>query len=303
MTTLAPRLEPAGPISTFPRLSRPQECIPCMQKLERLGWADGIAFVCHGARIGIRVNDPAILERLRARLPPGWKPARSSVVHDLYSLFTGGTGERANVHRYNLLYLQSARLARTMDLEEALDVLESSLHFSVAVRTTAKLFVHAGVVGWQGRAIVIPGRSMMGKTTLVHALVREGATYYSDEYAIFDARGRVHPYAKPLSLREENDPFQRHVSVESLGGRRGVGPLPVGLVAVTTYQAGARWRPRALSPGQAVLALLDHTVQARVRPRFALESLARVTSGSVTLKGKRGEAEEVARSLLRHLES
>jgi hypothetical protein len=303
MTTLEPHLEPAGPRSTLPRLSRSQECVPGMQKLERLGWADGMAFVCHGARIGIRVNDPAILERFRARLPPGWKAARSLVVHDLYSLFTGGTGRRAHVRRYNRLYLQSARLARTMDLDEALDRLECSLHHSVAVRTPKKLFVHAGVVGWRGRAIVIPGRSMTGKTTLVHALVRAGATYYSDEYAVFDARGRVHPYPKPLSLREGSDPLQRHVPVESLGGRRGVGPLPVGLVVMATYQAGARWRPRVLSPGQAVLALLDHTVQARVRPRLVLDSLAKVAAGAVTLKGKRGEAEEVAQSLLRHLES
>jgi hypothetical protein len=303
MTTREPQPEPAGLISTLPRLRRLQGCTPCMQKLERLGWAEGMAFVCHGARIGIRVNDPIILERLRARLPPGWKTTRSPVVDDLYSLFTGGTGERAKVRRYNLVYLQSNMLARTMDLDKALDVLESSLHFSVAVRATAKLFVHAGVVGWRGRAIVIPGRSMSGKTTLVHALVRAGATYYSDEYAVFDARGRVHPYPKPLSLREGADPLQRHVPVELLGGRPGVGSLPVGLVAVTRYQAGARWRPRVLSPGQAVLSLLNHTLQARVRPRLVLERLASVTSGAVTLKGQRGEAEEIAQFLLRHLET
>ena len=32
-------------------------------------------------------------------------------------------------------------------------------------------------------------------------LVRAGATYYSDEYAVFDSRGRVHPFAQQLAQR------------------------------------------------------------------------------------------------------
>jgi hypothetical protein len=115
------------------------------------------------------------------------------------------------------------------------------------------LFVHAGVVGWQGRAIVIPGRSFTGKTSLVTALVRAGATYYSDEYAIFDPQGRVHPYPRPLSIREEAGRKPRLYPVETLGGQAGQTPLPVGLVVVTEYQAGARWQPRTLSPSRALL--------------------------------------------------
>ena len=43
------------------------------------------------------------------------------------------------------------------------------------------------IVTWgRGRAIVIPGRTFSGKSTLVAELVRAGATYYSDEYAVED---------------------------------------------------------------------------------------------------------------------
>ena len=35
------------------------------------------------------------------------------------------------------------------------------------------------------------------------ALVRAGAEYYSDEFAPLDAGGLVHPFAKPLSIRNE----------------------------------------------------------------------------------------------------
>ena len=65
--------------------------------------------------------------------------------------------------------------------------------------------MHAGVVGWNGRALLLPGRTLSGKTTLVAELLRAGATYYSDELAVLDARGRVHPFPKPLAIREKGD--------------------------------------------------------------------------------------------------
>ena len=73
--------------------------------------------------------------------------------------------------------------------------------YYVAEEARRGVFVHAGVVGWKGRALVLPGKSGAGKTTLVAELIRAGATYYSDEYAVLDERGRVHPYARPLAVR------------------------------------------------------------------------------------------------------
>ena len=72
----------------------------------------------------------------------------------------------------------------------------------VAEFSTPHLMMHAGVVAWKGKAIVLPGTSHAGKTTLVTALVEAGATYYSDEYAVLDAKGHVSPYARRLSLRD-----------------------------------------------------------------------------------------------------
>lgn len=190
-----------------------------MEKIDRLGWADGICFSTYGARIGIRVNEPSVLARLPRHLPPHWKPVSSPIVDGIYSLVVGGNGHKVNssVRRYNLLYAGAARIARTMDLDEVFDTLESSLHFNVAVGARRRLFVHAGVVGWKGRAIVIPGRSMSGKTTLVAALVKAGATYFSDEFAVFDKLGRVHPYSQPLHIREHQG--RKKYAVEQLGGR------------------------------------------------------------------------------------
>jgi hypothetical protein len=189
-----------------------------------------------------------------------------------------------------------------MELNEVFETLESTLHFNVAVRARRKIFVHAGVVGWRGQAIVIPGRSMSGKTTLVAELVRRGATYYSDEYAPFDVLGRVHPYARSLMVREEGKEQQQRYTVEALGGRAGTRPLPVALVAIGVFQAGAKWRPRRLTPGQALMALMDHAVLARLRPQTALTFLRPVALGATVLKGRRGEAREMAERLLNEVD-
>jgi hypothetical protein len=239
-----------------------------------------------------------VLGHLETYLPPGWKEAASPEVDHLYSLRVGGRDDRTGIRRYHVLYRGILRLARTMDLAGLLEAFDSDLHLLVAERARRRVFVHAGVVSWQGRAIVIPGRSRSGKTSLVAALVRAGATYYSDEYAVFDAQGRVHPYPKPLSIRRADAARPQRCPVEALGGFPGAKALPVGLVAVSQYRPGARWRPRPLSRGLAALALLANTVPARRRPEAALDVLEQVASRAHALKGARGEAEETVGRIL-----
>jgi hypothetical protein len=161
--------------------------------------------------------------------------------------------------------------------------------------------VHAGAVAYRGSVVVMPGASLAGKTTLVAALVRAGAKYFSDEFAPLDNDGRVHPFAKPLSLR--NDRFaQIDHHVDDLGGVAGEDPLPVGAVVVTTYKKGAGWRPRRLTPGEGALALLSHTVPAQSRPGQALRAIRRSIDGASLAESDRGEADAVAPLVLAQLE-
>jgi serine kinase of HPr protein (carbohydrate metabolism regulator) len=206
--------------------------------------------------------------------------------------------------RPSRVYAGRQRCARTADLAHAFAVLESEIRQSVAAGAERRTFVHAGVVGWRGRAIVLPGRSRSGKTTLVAELVRAGALYLSDEFAVLDRRGRVHPFAKPLSIRGAGG-CDLHVQVrraEELGGSCATRPLPVGLVVLAQHRPGAVWRPERLSAGQAVLEMLTHTVPARLRPEASLVSLERAVARATVLRGTRGEAREVAESLLRAVE-
>src|SRR5258708_27076415 len=269
-----------------------------MAKLGRLVWADGMSFISCVVRVGLRVNAAGILRDVIARLPPGWKPSPARVVDHLYSMIGGGAQTDAKVRRLNLAYWNLLRIARSRKFEEVLDGFESHVQLTVAEHAPRRVFVHAGVVGWNGRAIVIPGLSHAGKTTLVHQLVCAGATYYSDEYAVLDARGRVHPYPRPLGMRSPGSSESRKVPAEEIGATVGTKPLRIGLVVSTSFKKGARFRPCELSRGQGVLELLANTVSARTQPRLALEALPKALESAQVLKGVRGEASEIVESIL-----
>jgi hypothetical protein len=273
-----------------------------MDQLDRLGWAAGLAFRAYGPSFGVRTNEPALVERVRALLPPGTRPFAGERVDGLYSLWAARPAPRPGVRPLHVLHAGAAILARTPDLDVALETLRSDLQLTVAAEAHRRIFVHAGVVGWRGRAILVPGRSDSGKSTLVAALVRAGATYYSDEYAVLDEQGRVHPFPVPLQVRAPGAP-DRRIPVESLAphARAGRQALPVGLVVLTRHRAGARFRPRALTRGEAMLALLDNTVPARRRPERALAFLEAATREARACKGARGEADAAARLVLDRL--
>lgn len=285
--TDAPRLRDDSPFQT-----------PCLRKLDRQRWVAGLSFHSYGVRVGVRVNKPEALVHLVNTFPPGWVETTDPDVDVLLSFILGGARPGSNVRQYHLAYIFHMRVARTLELPEAIRHFDRALNLGIAERSPSRIFVHAGVVGWHGRAIVIPGRSFTGKSSLVAALVRAGATYYSDEYAVLDAKGRVHPYSKPLSVRQEGDLPPRLVTAEELGGRAGTAPLPVGLVLDTKFRPGVKWRPRRLTPGQGLLSLLDNTIPARRRPKASLRALRAVTERVPTLKGSRGEADDVATGIL-----
>ncbi len=67
---------------------------------------------------------------------------------------------------------------------------------------TRLIYVHAGVVAFEGRGMILVGESGAGKTSTVAALVRRGAAYLSDEVALFDpAAGTVMPFPVPMAVK------------------------------------------------------------------------------------------------------
>lgn len=270
-----------------------------MINLEQLAWTDYAAFTLFGARIGIRSNNVEALAALAHGFPPHWKPYAGHSVDWQYSLWLAPP-TRSGRRPFHTLYSNDGLLSRARDLDLLVNAFERDVQLAVAQKARRRVFVHAGVVGWKGRAVVIPARSYSGKSTLVRELVRAGAVYYSDEYAVLDERGQVHPFARQLALRDANQANQK-MSFEELGGTIGKRPIPVGTILVTRYREHARWRPKPLTPGLGALELLANTVTARSGQPIVLEVLTRVAKTANILKGARGEASICAGQLLKYL--
>jgi len=269
-----------------------------MKKLDRLDWAEGLTLSTFGVRAGVRVNGLGVLPRVLPLLPPGWKKSHRVIVERLYSLVMAQGCERAGVRRLHVLYADSTRIARDAALNRVLATLETDLHRYTAEVTSDMTFLHAGVVGWQGSAIMFPGRSLSGKTTLVREMLRLGATYYSDEFAVVDSSGLVHPFARPLGIREDSSYAQTKYSAEELGATSGLKPLPMGMAVICKYEAGAQWQPAPLSQAQGALELLANSVAVRSQPDQTLRRLQKLVRHTVFIQGTRGEAHQAAASIL-----
>jgi hypothetical protein len=255
--------------------------------------AHELTFETFGLRVRVVADSAETLDRIPVLLPPGWRACSPGTVDTTFTLIARPAAKFA-------LMRDGSAVLDDWGLDVALVVLARELRMFVALKARGLVFVHAGAVAHRGHAIVIPGKTYSGKTSLVAALVSAGAEYYSDEYAPLDEHGLVHPFAKPLSLRVRGG--QTDHSVDSLGGVAGHAPAPVGLVVHATYRPGAEWQPVQLSSGEAVLALLGDTVPAQTRPAECLRALTAATDGAVVLQGDRGEAGDVAAVLLAALE-
>ena len=250
-----------------------------------------LAFEAYGMDLRICTSSPDLLEDVQPMMPPGWRQRpRSAKQHTL-----GLIAEDEDLYS---IYSDGICIHDAPGRDYALMMMDAQIQGHVALKAPNFIFLHAGVVADGDRAIVTPGLSFAGKTTLVRALVEAGALYYSDEFAVLDETGLVHPYPKPLSLRTPEGGALAEMRVEQLGGRAGVHPVPLGLVAIARYRPDAEWNPRRLTKGAGALALLEHAVPAQERPEQTMRYVRRAAERAVVLDGERGEADELALVLL-----
>lgn len=254
------------------------------------------SYTAYGVPIALRTT-VQLMEALPSPLIPGAESsttvADTAAVFRFYPapspagepVFVVGEGERA--------------IFASADVREAARVLESQMHLRAAALTDQFVFVHAGVVEWGGRALVLPGSSHTGKSSLVAALVAAGAQYYSDEYAVIDVEGRVRAFPRPLRLRENG----REKAVEGNAGKpagaTALEPIPLAWVMNLRFREGAVWSPQELTPGQTLLALLENTVAVRRQSELTLRTLKLAVEQAKGWQSERGDAPHAALEVLR----
>ena len=267
-----------------------------MQELDTVGWDYGFSVPAYGVKIGVRVGDQNLLCYLQSHLPYGCELGSWKVVKRVFSVIAV-TDIDSMTTRYNL-YWDHMVYALKLTLSDLLEKLESIVSIAIAELSEEKVFIHSGVIEWRGKAILLPGKSFSGKSTLVAELVKFGATYYSDEFAVIDKQGFVTAYPRPLSLRKPGTRQQREISVEDLGGRTGNKRLVVSLVMFIHYEVDANWEPIQLSPGNGLIRLLENTHSTQRAPKRAMKALKNIVVNARFFSALRGEASNVAPVIL-----
>lgn len=180
---------------------------------------------------------------------------------------------------------------------------DNLLRISVAEYAKDLVFVHAGAVGVKGKGVILPAESFKGKSTLVMELVKAGAEYYSDDFAILDTNGLLHPYARPISMRAADGTSRPFDIDPNVIGRGPSGAIPVGLILLTEYRRGKRWRPTVLSAGAGVLATIPFSLQVQRDPGLCLRVLNKIAVSAIIATTPRGDAQRAAKKLLEFIDN
>jgi hypothetical protein len=264
-----------------------------------------------GVPVRLEADDAEVHARLalcygRSRAEPSafdaTKPARILVARVARS----GRGYRVTA---------GARAERLeQDAIEAVRALNHELLQAVMQRSRAHYFVHAAVVVWRGQALVLPGLSRAGKSTLALALLLEGARYLSDELLCFTHAGLAEPLPRALKIRDEcvawfpelaarfvGDGEGRFLPFEALPDDVLAAPAPVGAVVVPHWSPGAPDRPAPISPGAAVLALAASSLNFGAHRELSLDWLAALAGDGTAFELAWNDPRAAARALVAEL--
>jgi hypothetical protein len=242
------------------------------------------SYLFKGYGASVRLDAPAdiSLEALRSQVAPELAVQLSGEgPSDLH--LTRWNGE------YHLLHGQR-RYGPYRTLQNALRGVSNAIHFVVGKRSPLT-FLHAGAVEIDGCAVVFPGRSRWGKSTLVASLVAQGCGYLSDEYAVISPEGCVFPLSKPIRLRSGNGEVgyeTNHAAASAPGG------LSCTALILTRFEEGAVWEPQPVTSGQAALDTLPSALQSRDQADQVLHAIAALVANASCYRGLRGSGEPTA---------
>jgi hypothetical protein len=245
--------------------------------------------LAYGVRVGFETT-AALSRHFKSPLVPGGEINSAQSAPIVFSF----EEKQSSEGRLFTIGENGVPVQASFDVDFAARALESRAQHYVATVAEHVVFVHAGVVAWRGKAILLPGKSFSGKSTLTMALVDAGATYYSDEYAVLDAQGLVHAFPRMPRLR----PDVEAPKTTSLPAASALPPLPIGLVVNAHYNPNAPWQPRQLTLGETLLAMLENTVAVRRQAEFSISALKNAVASAIGLQCERADAASAARSIL-----
>jgi HprK-related kinase A len=161
----------------------------------------------------------------------------------------------------------------------AVPMLEWSINWCAATRANQYVMIHAAVLERDGRALVLPGVTGAGKSTLCAGLALRGWRLFSDEFALIrPGDGALEPWPRPISLKNASiDVIRRwapdahlstpvpntnkgtvaHVRPPADSVRRAIQPALPGWLVFPAFEAGAAPALTRLPKARAFFRLAD----------------------------------------------
>lgn len=181
---------------------------------------------------------------------------------------------------------------RAADFAEAVRAVNHELMHGIMLARSDNFYVHAGVAAVDGSAVVLPGLSRAGKSTLVLALVEAGAQLLSDELLVFDPDERAAlAFPRAIKVRDECVAYFPRYATGFVG--RGEGrflPCPAlgrdrisrravpRLVVVPRYARKTSLAP--IARGQALIALTESALNFGSHQERSIDHLADLVSAA-----------------------
>ncbi|NJD90344.1 MAG: hypothetical protein FIA91_02315 [Geobacter sp.] len=252
-----------------------------------------------GAVVEITSPDRETLEQCTATLPGYWLKAgdrRPDVCFNITKPTHEQEGERHFLFQENGIPLEF-----TINGTQAQHLLAKRVDYLLGAYARDCAFLHAGIVVHEGRAILIPGLSHVGKSTLTAALVQSGAHYVSDDIAVIDRSGRAYILNRASNLREDvaeifDLPSSAHTECLHEG------TLPVKAIMLLNYHKSQKSLELSpLSKGETVLRLIANSMNGRHQPETVIHCCGAAVRQAICCEGVRGEAKTVAPLILSHI--
>lgn len=247
-----------------------------------------------------------VINRLKTRIPLavealalayGDFPVVDGGYADFHIELTAPSGLRGRYKPQVNFIVDGERHFQPLPYSQAYPMLEWGLNWCVTSQCHRWLILHAAVLARNGRALILPGEPGAGKSTLTALLSHLGGwRLLSDEQTILvPETGEVLPIPRPISLKNQSIDVVRHwipqaritepVQDTGKGVVAHVKPPAEAVAAMADvalpawivfprYQAGVEASLDPVSPGNALLRLVDQSFNYQLHGERGFECLA-----------------------------
>jgi len=252
-----------------------------------------------GTTLNVSLPDQDFYGEFQAALPAYWKTVEASDASLCLQIVECKSGTTATP-TYELR-IDGVTAAPDLSRAVASNLLLEKLDYYLGEFSKKFAFIHAGVVRWQGEAILLPGRSHAGKTTLTAALVQAGADYISDDLAVIGPGASVQLLSQPIRLRADVAGGFDLSTTRHRPDLLETDQAPIAGIVFLQYCADRNLRLQTLSKGETTQHLLANSMNARHQPQLVMQYCAAAAQRAWCVQGVRRDAAQAADYILNHV--